>query len=300
MPSGETELIHVILMAYGSPTRMEDVPAYLQGIYDGKPVPEYATRENTEKYAMVGGISPSNAIVDSLVKKISAKLSQGGEIDVILGNKHWSPWLYQSISSLSISNTDKIVAFPLFPFPSGGVKGSYLDPLEKALSRRNLNPEIRFINGIPSDVLAGIWAPLVRKNYRKGDAVLFDAHSLPLFREQEDDYNAAFMSAARSTAEEAGLQEYFAGYQSRGKYGNRWLEPSIYDVLENIRARGYRSLLAVPIGFLYEHLEILYDLDLEFGGKVKEMGMDYHRTGLPDDGDRLVDSICRLVMNEVS
>ncbi|MEM0157215.1 MAG: ferrochelatase [Thermoplasmataceae archaeon] len=293
-------MIHVILMAYGSPTRMEDVPEYLQGIYEGKPVPEYATKENTEKYAMVGGISPSNAIVESLVSKISARLSRVGEVDVILGNKHWKPWLDQSISALSIKNTDKIVAFPLFPFPSAGVQGSYLDPLEKALSRRNLKPEIKFINGIPSDILAGTWVPIVKRHYHAGDAVLFDAHSLPLFRGEENDYNAAFMSAARITAEEAGLQEYFAGYQSRGKYGNRWLEPSIYEVLEKIKAKGYRSLLAVPIGFLYEHLEILYDLDLEFGEKVKETGMDYHRTGLPDDGDSFVDSVCRLVMDEVS
>ncbi len=293
-------MIHVILMAYGSPTRMEDVPEYLQGIYEGKPVPEYATKENTEKYAMVGGVSPSNAIVDSLVSKISARLSRHSEVDVILGNKHWRPWLDQSISAISISNADTIVAFPLFPFPSGGVRGSYLDPLEKALSRRNLQPEIRFINGIPSDILAGIWAPLVKSHYHAGDAVLFDAHSLPLFRGDENEYNSAFMAAARATAEEAGLQEYFAGYQSRGKYGNRWLEPSIYQILEKIKAKGYRSLLAVPIGFLYEHLEILYDLDLEFGEKVKETGMDYHRTGLPDDGDSFVDSVCRLVMNEVS
>lgn len=289
-------LKYIILMAYGSPTRISDVPEYLKGIYEGRPVPEYAMKENMEKYRMFGGTSPSNAIVESLVSRIGHYLSQHGDYQVRLGNKHWEPWLKDLISQISPSDEDSIIAFPLFPFPSENVKNSYLEPLEQALSSIGSNPRVRFINGIPADALSRIWSPIVESSYQEGDAVLFDAHSLPIFRGNEDDYNSAFFEAARKISEDSGVQEYFVGYQSRGKYGSRWLEPSIYDVLERIISKGYRSIMAVPVGFLYEHLEILYDLDYEFGGKVKELGMHYHRTALPDDGEVIVEELSRLVM----
>ncbi len=290
----------VILMAYGSPTRMEDVPSYLSGIYEGRPVPDYAMKENIAKYSMVGGVSPSNAIVDKIVSKMQIQLSAEHEFKVLLGNKHWEPWLESVVAKIRPGSSDTVIAFPLFPFPSENVKNSYLEPLQAALQSISSSPELRFINGLTAESLVRIWSPIVEGSYRDGDAVLFDAHSLPIFRGSEDLYNSAFMAASRAIAEEAGLQEYFAGYQSRGKYGSRWLEPSVYEVLERIMDRGYESVLAVPIGFLYEHLEILYDLDLEFGGKVKESGINYHRTGLPDDSDRLVDEMVRRVKMEVS
>ena len=290
----------VILMAYGSPTRMEDVPSYLSGIYEGKPVPEYAMKENMEKYSMVGGVSPSNAIVDRLVAKIGQRLSYQHDFKVVLGNKHWEPWLETAVRNLMPVNQDTVIAFPLFPFPSENVKNSYLEPLHAALKAISSAPSVRFINGIGTEAMIRIWTPIVEKHYDNGDAVLFDAHSLPIFRGTDDQYDAAFMEAARGIAEAAGLQEYFAGYQSRGKYGSRWLEPSIYDVAERIRAKGYNSILTVPIGFFYEHLEILYDLDLEFGGKVKESGINYHRTDLPNDSDNLVEEMVRLIKMEVA
>ncbi len=290
----------VILMAYGSPTRMEDVPSYLSGIYEGKPVPEYAMKENMEKYSMVGGVSPSNAIVDKIVNKMQIRLSCEHEFKVVLGNKHWKPWLESVIREIRPGSGDTVIAFPLFPFPSENVKNSYLEPLEAALRAVTSSPKLKFINGLTTEALVRIWSPIVAGSYKDGDAVLFDAHSLPIFRGNEDQYNSAFMAASRAIAEESGIQEYFVGYQSRGKYGSRWLGPSVYDVLERIRDRGYESVLAVPIGFLYEHLEILYDLDLEFGGKVKESGINYHRTGLPDDSDRMVDELVSLVKREVA
>ena len=286
-------------MAYGSPTRIEDVPEYLKRIYEGRPVPDYALKENTGKYSTAGGISPSNAIIDRLVAKLEAALSKDNDINVILGNKHWRPWLREAISSLHVGANDQVIAMPLFPFPSENVRNSYLEPLQKALQAAGVQPRISYINGIPTEALARIWKPILNNQMNGNDAVVFDAHSLPLFSGNESEYNAAFMEASRELAEQIGLQEYFAGYQSRGRYGNAWLEPTVYSVLDRVRSKGYRSIFAVPVGFLYEHLEILYDLDYQFGTKVKESGMNYHRSKLPDDSDSMIDEISRLVLAEV-
>ena len=85
-------------MAYGSPTNLEEVPEYLKGIYEGREVPDYAMRENMEKYRMVNGISPSNAIIDSVVTKLTTELSGYGDFRIMLGNKHWRPFLWETVS----------------------------------------------------------------------------------------------------------------------------------------------------------------------------------------------------------
>lgn len=292
-------MITVILMAYGSPTRMEDVKPYLEGIYEGKPVPEYALRENTEKYAMSNGISPSNAIIERLVEKLQKELSKFGQYEVILGNKHWKPSLADAVARAKQSGSERIIAIPLFPFQSTNVKNSYLEPSLEAMRGMSFRAEMGFVNGFNLEKLSEVWAGLM-KQYPIDDetAVLFDAHSLPLFRGPESEYDSDFRKTAGLIAARLGLKEYFVGYQSRGKYGKTWLEPSVYDVLEQVKSKGYRDVLAVPIGFIYEHLEILYDLDHEFGGKVREHGLIYVRSDLPNDSVQMVSLLQQHILKE--
>ncbi len=282
-------MISVILMAYGSPSRMEDVMPYLQGIYEGKPVPDYAVRENTEKYAMANGISPSNAIVDRIVDKLERELNSKGHFKVILGNKHWKPSLQDAVAEAESAGSEGIVAVPLFPFRSTNVMNSYLEPTRSAIDSQGLRMEVRFVNGFSPEELSSMWQGILSgQQIGEETALLFDAHSLPLFRGPEKEYDDAFIETARLTAEKLGVKEYFYAYQSRGKYGNTWLEPSVYHRLDEIKSKGFREVLAVPIGFIYEHLEILYDLDFEFGGKVRVAGLKYSRSGLPNDSQDFI------------
>lgn len=292
-------MISVILMAYGSPSRMEDVLPYLEGIYEGKPVPDYALRENTEKYAMANGVSPSNAIIDQIVARLERELSGHGQFKVILGNKHWAPTLSDALKISREYRSDKVIAIPLFPFESTNVRNSYHEPTLAAMKSLGFEAEVKFVNGFTPEELATLWADLM-KNYSIDDetAVIFDAHSLPLFRGKEDLYDTAFRKTASLIAEKLQLKEYFVGYQSRGKYGNTWLEPSVYDVLEEIKKKGYREVLAVPIGFIYEHLEILYDLDHEFGERVREGGLIYIRSELPNDSITFISILKHHILKE--
>lgn len=290
-------MISVILMAYGSPTRMEDVRPYLEGIYEGKPVPDYALKENTEKYAMANGVSPSNAIVERIVEKLEKELSSHGQFKVILGNKHWNPSLSDALLEAKNAGSDRIIAIPLFPFPSTNVNNSYLEPTLAAMKSLGLKMEVNFINGFSPEELASMWS-LIMKNYVIDDetAVLFDAHSLPLFRGEENEYDSAFRETADILAKKLSVKNFFYGYQSRGKYGNKWLEPSVFDKLETIKKKGITEILAVPIGFIYEHLEILYDLDFEFGEKVRDEGLIYIRSDLPNDSSSMISILKKQVV----
>lgn len=292
-------MISVILMAYGSPTRMEDVLPYLEGIYEGKPVPEYALKENTEKYKMSNGVSPSNAIIDRIVQKLQSELSRSGDFHVTLGNKHWKPHLSEALAQASAAGAEKIIGVPLFPFESTNVRNSYLEPAGSAMESMGMDADLMFVNGFSPEELSDMWSRLMA-NYviDEETAVLFDAHSLPLFRGPEDEYDSAFRKTASLIAEKMNMPEHFVGYQSRGKYGKTWLEPSVYEMLEKIQAKEYREVLAVPIGFIYEHLEILYDLDHEFGSKVRDTGRIYIRSELPNDSASFISILKNHVLKE--
>ena len=280
----------VILMAYGSPTTLEEVPEYLVEIYEGRPVPDYAMKENMEKYRMVDGVSPSNAIIDSIVKKLKSRLSRHGNLNVVLGNKHWKPFLRNVVSEMLNDPPEMIVGIPLFPFPSINVLNSYSLPLREALESLNLHTEVRMVNGLDLNGLADIWAGIIKGMHPSdGEAILLDAHSLPTFRNPEPEYDNAFKTISGIIAGKIGVDTYYRGYQSIGKYGNSWLGPTVYDQFKKIQENGHTSVLAAPIGFLYEHLEVLYDLDLEFGKEtVLKRGLGYRRTPLPDSSESIV------------
>ena len=291
----------VILMAYGSPSKLEEVPEYLKGIYEGREVPEYAMKENMEKYRMVNGVSPSNAIIDSVVKKLTHELSGQGDFRIMLGNKHWKPFLWDVVEGLKGDEPENIIGIPLFPFPSKNVLNSYLTPLKESLESSGMDPEVRMVNGLDLEMMANLWAEIIGSaSLKKDEALFFDAHSLPTFRNREDEYDSAFRKLSEKIANRLDLKSYFRGYQSVGKYGSSWLGPTVFEEFGKVDRSDYRSVLAAPIGFLYEHLEVLYDLDLEFGKHtVTASGMEYRRTELPDDSTALIRVMKDHILKEV-
>lgn len=285
-------------MAYGSPGRVEDVKDYLSDIYEGKPVPEYAMEENLRKYRMVNGKSPSNGIIEILKAKLQDRLSEM-DMTVFLGNKHWHPKLDDTLVEMQNESISNIIAIPLFPFPSNNVRSSYLDPALRSMTGMNYSPDVEFVNGFYEyDLFRSTWADIISKEIGHSEVgihVFYSAHSLPLFRNSEDAYDRSYREGAEKISKLAGLKSYSLGYQSRGKYGDKWLGPLLPEVLDNSDKSDIEEVLAVPLGFCYEHLEILYDLDIEFGKYVRDQGLKYRRTALPDYSDAWVEMFVRIV-----
>jgi len=134
----------VILLSYGSPERTEDVPEYLNGIFNGKKVPEDVLKENIKKYEMVNGKSPSNDIIKNIMNKLNKLLNKYGDFEIIEAYKHWKPSIEDVASN--IDDNDEIIALPLFAFKSNNISKSYEIPLKDAL--KNKNAKIKFINGL--------------------------------------------------------------------------------------------------------------------------------------------------------
>jgi ferrochelatase len=270
----------VILLSYGSPEKIEDVPEYLSGIFEGKPVPQNVLDENMKKYEMVNGKSPSNQIIMNLMGKLKKLLNKYGDFEVVDAYKHWHPGIEEVVSSLE-SGYEEIIALPLFAFKSNNIKKSYEIPLKKGLNGKNL--KLKFINGLDQNMLRSMWAVEISKYVYDFDNFLFTAHSLPLI-DDESEYINSLTENSRKISNILGIEKYYTAFYSQGPHG-RWIEPSIYSLIDQFVENKVENLLVSPIGFLYEHLEILYDLDVKYKEYLESQGIKYARAKTPSDAD---------------
>ncbi|WP_337861158.1 ferrochelatase [Ferroplasma sp.] len=270
----------VILLSYGSPEKIEDVPEYLSGIFEGKPVPQNILDENIKKYKMVNGKSPSNQIISNLIKKLKKLLNKYGDFEVAEAYKHWHPGIEEVVSSLD-SDYEELIALPLFAFKSNNIKKSYEIPLKRGLNGKNL--KLTFINGLDHSILRSMWVNEISKYVYDFDNFLFTAHSLPLI-DDESEYISSLMDNSKKISDMMGIEKYYTAFYSQGHYG-KWIEPSIYSLIERFKNDKVENLLVSPIGFLYEHLEILFDLDVKYKEFLETHGIGYARAKTPSDAD---------------
>jgi ferrochelatase len=266
----------VVLMAYGSPSRPEDVPAYYADIRGGRPVSREMVEALTERYRRIGGSSPLNEITE----RQRAALEQELGIPVYVGMRHWHPRIREAVNQAVADGVRRITGIVLAPHFSRMSVGEYHRQLEEACAGR---VELVFIAAY------GTYEPfvdLVADRIGRTDAhVVFTAHSLPArILEQHDPYQRQLLESSQLVAERAGLESWSFAFQSASPTGEPWLGPDILEELERLHAQGVRRVLVAPIGFVADHLEILWDLDIEAREKAAQLGVELDRIeSLNDD-----------------
>jgi len=282
----------VVLMAYGSPSDLEDIRPYLEDIRGGRPVSDEAVEELTERYRQIGGRSP----LDDVTEGTRAALERELGFPVHVGMKHWSPRVADAVERALGGGADTIVGLVLAPHYSNLSIDGYRERLEDALQGR---AELRFIESWHDhepylDALAN--------RVRGTDAhVVFTAHSLPArILEQGDPYKEQLLETSRLIAARAGLESWSFAFQSASATGEPWLGPDILDELDDLHARGVERVLACPIGFVSDHLEILWDLDVEGRERAADLGLEFDRIESLNDDPELVRGLAELVREAVS
>ena len=282
----------VVLMAYGSPSDLEDIRPYLEDIRGGRPVSDEAVEELTERYRRIGGRSP----LDDVTESTRAALERELDFPVYAGMKHWTPRVAEAVDRALVGGADTIVGLVLAPHYSTLSIDGYRERLEEALQGR---AGLRFIESWHDhepylDTLAD--------RVRGTDAhVVFTAHSLPArILDQGDPYKEQLLETSRLIAARAGLDEWSFAFQSASATGEPWLGPDILDELDALHARGVERVLACPIGFVSDHLEILWDLDVEGRERAAELGLDFDRIKSLNDDPELVRGLAELVREAVS
>jgi protoporphyrin/coproporphyrin ferrochelatase len=277
----------VVLMAYGSPERLADVPAYYADIRGGRPIKPEHLDDLVERYRKLGieDGSPLNAITEQTRATLEREL---GDVPVFTGMKHWAPRIADAAERALAAGADTVVGLVLAPHWSELSIAGYRDQLESALAGR---AELAFVDSWHDE--PGFVDVLARRVRGTDAHVVFTAHSLPA--RAEPVYKEQLLETSRLVAERAGVDDWTFSFQSESPTGEPWLGPDILDHLETLHELGVRRVLVCPVGFVADHLEIRWDLDREAAEKAEELGIDFARIEMPNADPGFVTALAGLV-----
>jgi ferrochelatase len=280
----------VVLMAYGSPDRLTDVPAYYADIRGGRPITPEHLESLVERYRRLGieDSNPLNEITEQTRAALEAELG----LPVLTGMRHWTPRIADAVERALAAGADTIVGLVLAPHNSGMSIGKYRAQLEDAVAGR---AEIRFVErwGSEPGFVALLAEKLVSERHKH---VVFTAHSLPTrILDEGDPYRDELLESSRLVAEHAGVHEWTFAFQSESPTGEPWLGPDILEHLNELSATDVRDVLLCPIGFVADHLEIRWDLDIEAADRARELGIQLQRIELPNANPAFVRVLAGLV-----
>ncbi len=280
----------VVLMAYGSPERLADVPAYYSDIRGGRPIRPELLEDLVDRYRRLGidEGSPLNAITEETREALEAEL---GDVPVFTGMKHWTPRIADAADAAVSAGADTVVGLVLAPHYSAMSIAGYRTQLEEALDGRT---ELAFIDSWHDE--PGFLELLADRVRGTGAHVVFTAHSLPArILEAGDPYQDQLLETSRLIAERAGLDDWTFSFQSESQTGEPWLGPDILDHLEELHERGTTEVLVCPVGFVADHLEIRWDLDHEAAEKARELGLEFSRIEMPNADPAFIEVLAGLV-----
>jgi ferrochelatase len=268
--------VGVLLMAYGGPESLEEIPGYLADIRSGRPTTPAVLDEITNNYRQIGGKSPLLAWSTRQTEAVSNSLNPNGgdRYQVYLGMRHWSPWIEDTVRQMLDDGIERAVSLVLAPHYSKLSIAKYQAKIEAGLAM--FHGDIAFahidsyhnapglIQALANRVRTGLeeWPESERDNVH----VIFSAHSLPVrIIKSGDPYDDQLRETAQLVAEAAELSphQWSWSYQSAGKSPEPWLGPQLEDHLVDLAGQGIKNVVSVPVGFVCDHVEILYDIDIE-------------------------------------
>jgi len=304
----------VLLMAYGSPNRLEDVQAYFTDIRGGRTPSHEAVEELTARYRRVGVPPPLLAVSMELGRGLERLLNIDPPDDrmytVHLGMKHWTPRIATAIDEIVDSGADHVIAIVLAPHYSTISTGGYRRQVDAALAAAREgapSPSLDFVESwheldgyleaVADDVRA------VRAKFAKPEEVVavFTAHSLPArILDVGDPYQEQLLRTSELVAGRAGIEQWRFSYQSQSHTGEPWLGPDLVETIEELAAQGHGAILVASVGFIADHLEIFYDIDIEAKGRADALGIELRRTPMLNSDPRLVNALHGLVAQRVT
>jgi ferrochelatase len=277
-------------MAYGSPERLEDVPAYYRDIRGGRPIRPELLDDLVERYRSLGieDQSPLNAITEETRAALERELC---DVPAFAGMKHWEPRISEAAERALAAGAETLVGLVLAPHYSSMSIAGYRQQLEDALAGR---AELLFIDSWHDE--PGFIDLLAERVRGTGAHVVFTAHSLPArILETGDPYKEQLLETSQLVAERAAIARWSFSFQSESQTGEPWLGPDILDHLEELHGRGVREVLVCPVGFVADHLEIRWDLDHEASEKARELGMTLSRIEMPNAEPAFIKVLAGLV-----
>ncbi len=301
----------VLVVSFGGPQGPNDVLPFLENVLRGKNVPHGRMLEVADHYQHFGGISPLNAQNRALIAALRVELdAHGPRLPIYWGNRNWHPLLADTLAEMARHGVRRALGFFTSAYSSYSGCRQYREDIQRA--QQTVGPaaphvdKLRVFYNHP-----GFIEPMVERvrtaveqipaARRSAVHVIYTAHSIPVAMADHCDYAAQVCEAARLVSQSLGLTAYRIAYQSRsGPPQQPWLEPDVRDALRELHAAGVRDVVIVPIGFLSDHIEILYDLDIEARQLCEELGMNMVRAATVGGHPDFVRMIRELIAERVS
>lgn len=280
-------------MAHGTPSSLDEMPEYLTLVRGGRPPSPELVEEMRHNYAAIGGRSPLTEITSAQADALRARLGAG--IPVAVGMRNWRPFVKDALARLAAQGVNRVVGIPMAPqFSTLSVK-KYEEAAAAALPSGMTFEAIRSFHDHP--LLLDAFAERVRAAApRPEETVVFTAHALPVRAiEGGDVYAEEVAATACGVAERSGVARYRLAYQSAGRTPEPWIGPSLAQVIDDATARGARKFLVVPIGFVCDHTEILFDIDIQAAQTAREFSASLRRTESLNTSPTLISALEQLV-----
>ena len=287
----------VLVMAYGGPDTIDDVEPYLQDIRGGRPTKPQLVEEIRARYARIGGRSPILEHTRAQAAAIGRTL--GSRYRVHVGMRHWHPYIRDAVADIKRAGHRRLIGVVMAPHDSSMSIGAYEKKLLEAAGPDLETTLVRTWWANPhflGAVAARITRALQRFPRPQDVQVVFTAHSLPeRIRESGDPYPEELSASATAVAQRLGLDGWRFAYQSAGATPEPWLGPDVRDLMRDVATHGKNALLVVPIGFVCDHVEILYDIDVECQALAQRLGMRLERTDSLNDDPGLVTAVAEVI-----
>ena len=288
------ESLAVLLMAYGGPSNLDEVEPYLLDVRGGRPTSPELIAEIRHRYEVIGGRSPILPLTQSQGAALAGELG----VPVYIGMRHWHPFIAETVERIVADHHRRLVAIVMAPHYSGMSVGVYEKKLLEAVRGRLELALLRSWGDHPLflDAVAGrLVQALQRFPVPNRVQVLFTAHSLPQrILAAGDPYPDQVRASAAAVAARLQLPLWDVGFQSASATTEPWLTPSVREVLERLAGEGHRDFVIAPIGFVCDHVETLYDVDVEYQALARDLGVRLERPRSLNDDRMLIACLADL------
>ncbi len=297
--------IGVLIMAYGGPKSLDEIPGYLSDIRSGRPTTPEVLEEIRHNYSQIGGKSPLLEISQKQAAGVAALLDPA-QFRVYVGMRHWSPWIEEVVGQMIEDGIKQAISVVLAPhFSKLSVEkyqGKIADGLEMYHGQiefahiASYHDAPKLIQALANRVTSGLaeWPAAEQENVH----VVFSAHSLPTrILKMGDPYDTQLRETAKLVADQAGLpdERWSWSYQSAGRSPEPWLGPQIQEHLPVLAGEGIKNVISIPVGFVSDHVEILFDIDIQAQAVARELGMRLVRPPALNDDPLYIETLVDLI-----
>lgn len=273
-----------LLLAFGGADSIDNIGPFVANVLKGRPVSEELVEKAKERYRLIGGKSPLLEITEAQARAIE-KVAAAQDLPhkAYVGMRYWHPFIKETISRMKEDGVEEAVALVMSPYLTRIATGGYQEDVKAIVKDLGGLPRVEFLNPWHMnakfiDMLAKRINSELSEAEKKDFLVIFSSHSLPMTALEGDPYEMQINQTVAEVLKKTGAIDYKVSFQSRGAAPREWLGPNTEDIIADAKKKGKKGVLIVPIGFVADHVETLYDIDILFRSVAAENGLTFKRT----------------------